>query len=159
MSAAHIHLILNHVPVLGLAAALLLLVWGLSRHSRELLRIALVAVVIVAAITVPVFLSGESAEENLEGMAAFPESRMEAHEEAAERALAAVVASGLFALLALALLRRGGFARRVSLGATVIFSIVALGLAAIAANTGARIHHDEIGESASAVITSEESDD
>ena len=158
MSAAHIHLILNHVPVIGLIGALVLLAWALRRRSPEILRVALLCVVAVAVITVPVFFSGESAEEQLESTGAFPESRMESHEEAAEMALYATVASGLIALLSLGLLERRGPARGMAIGATVILSVVALGLAAVAANTGARIHHDEIAGRAAPSVAADESD-
>ena len=38
MNWAHLHLALNHVPVIGLPIVLLLLAWAILRRSTELLK-------------------------------------------------------------------------------------------------------------------------
>ena len=47
ITAAHWHLIFNHLPVVGILAAVLLLVWGLIRNNAELKRTALLTFVLV----------------------------------------------------------------------------------------------------------------
>lgn len=42
MSATHLHLVLNHVPILGIPFGIALLLMGVLRHSEELKRAALV---------------------------------------------------------------------------------------------------------------------
>src|SRR3954469_20251907 len=41
LNAAHIHLLVNHVPVFGTIFAALLIAWGLLRKSEEVLRLGL----------------------------------------------------------------------------------------------------------------------
>lgn len=48
MNAAHLHLALNHLPVIGSLFSALLLGWALLRSAYELKRAALGAVVLVA---------------------------------------------------------------------------------------------------------------
>lgn len=47
MNYPHLHLIINHVPILGSVFALLLVLWGMARGSREVrwsaLRVGLIA--------------------------------------------------------------------------------------------------------------------
>ncbi|HXI20948.1 MAG TPA: hypothetical protein VNH46_07685, partial [Gemmatimonadales bacterium] len=90
MNAAHLHLMLNHLPVLGAPFAALLLVWGLFRRSRDLLRTALGVAVVVAAVSYPVFLTGEPAEDRVEDAGWASERLVHQHEERAELGLIAV---------------------------------------------------------------------
>ena len=41
MNAAHLHLMVNHLPVVGTPVILALLLWGLVRRSRDIQRAAL----------------------------------------------------------------------------------------------------------------------
>ena len=66
MNAAYVHLTLNHVPVLGVVFALPLLGFGLLRRNPALLRAGWVTLVAVALVAIPVYLSGEGAEEIVE---------------------------------------------------------------------------------------------
>ena len=48
MNPAHLHLMLNHIPVLGTAFCMALVGWALILKSEELKRVSLGAFVIVA---------------------------------------------------------------------------------------------------------------
>ncbi|HMV30796.1 MAG TPA: hypothetical protein PKA50_01645, partial [Gemmatimonadales bacterium] len=101
MSAAHLHLMFNHLPVLGTPLVLSLLLWGLIRRSRDVQRAALGAAVVVAALSYPVFLTGEPAEEQVEDAAWMQERLVHEHEERAEAALIAIMVTGALALVPL----------------------------------------------------------
>ena len=76
LSPAHLHLVLNHIPVLGtMLFAPLVLVWGLLRRSRDVTQIGLLLAVLLAATTIPIYLTGEPAEEQR------PEERDELHQQ------------------------------------------------------------------------------
>lgn len=68
MNAPHLHLLLNHVPVLGSAFGLGLLAFALWRKSDELKKTAFGVFVIAALLAVPGYLSGEPAEEGVESL-------------------------------------------------------------------------------------------
>ena len=69
MNAIHFHLMLNHIPVLGTAFGLVLLVFSLWRKSEELKKASLVIFLISALVAVPVYLTGEPAEDAVKPLA------------------------------------------------------------------------------------------
>jgi len=62
MNWAHIHLSLNHLPVVGIIFGVLLLLLALLRKSEELKRVSLGVFVLTALIALPVYFTGEPAE-------------------------------------------------------------------------------------------------
>ena len=63
MNAPHLHLLLNHIPVLGTAFGLGLLVFALCRKSDELKKAAHGFFLVTALFSVSTYLTGEPAEE------------------------------------------------------------------------------------------------
>ncbi len=63
MNAAHWHLILNHIPLIGIGFVILLMIIALARKSQELKNVALIFTVIVALWGIPAYLTGEPAED------------------------------------------------------------------------------------------------
>jgi hypothetical protein len=52
---AHIHLMINHFPVVGVMGAILLFLYALIRKSEEVKMVSLGLFVLVALITLPVY--------------------------------------------------------------------------------------------------------
>ena len=148
MSAAHFHLMFNHLPVLGTPLVLCLLLWGLIRRSRDVQRSALGAAVIVAALAYPVFLTGEPAEEQVEDAAWMQERMVHEHEERAEAALIASMVTGALALVTLWQGRGDRPAATGLAGITAAGLLVSAGLFGWAALAGGVIRHDEIRDGA-----------
>jgi len=143
MNWPHVHLMLNHLPVLGTVFGLALLGWGLIRRNEMLQRIALVTFVLTALSAIPVFLTGEPAEDMVERLAGTAAQAIEAHEEAAVVALIAIEALGAFALVALLLFRRRVIPRPL-VAAALVFALATSGWMAQTANLGGRIRHAEL---------------
>lgn len=144
MNATHLHLILTHVPILGVLFGTLLLGWSLLRRSEELQRLALVLFVLCGLAVVPVFQTGEPAEETVEHLAGVSEATVERHEESAETTL---VLTELLAAAALGLLI---FRRRPT---QLVAGVLLLGLLASASlawtgSLGGEIRHTEIAAGA-----------
>lgn len=143
LDTAHIHLMLNHLPVVGAPLLLLLLTIGLLRGSRELVLVSLTLVVGLALATGVVYLTGEPAEHLVAHAPWFRESLVEPHEEHAALSLMAVVATGLLAGAALAL--RG---RPLAVLWLSRVTWVALGLSTVllgwTAWSGGQIRHEEV---------------
>jgi hypothetical protein len=108
LDAAHVHLMLNHAPVIGAPLLLLLLTIGLVRGSRELVTVSLVLVVGLAVVTSLVYVTGEPTEELVERAPWFRDALAETHEEHATVSLVAVLVTGAVAGAALAFRRRPG---------------------------------------------------
>ena len=143
MSIAHLHLLLNHVPVVGIVGVALLFALALRRRSDELARVALGLTTMLALVAAAVFLTGEPAEELIERLPGFDDALVERHEELA---LVATVAFGAFGALAagtLALARGRALPRRTAaLGLAGALAVSAL--VGWTANVGGQIRHTEI---------------
>ena len=144
MNFAHVHLLLNHLPVLGTLFGVLLAIAAMLRRSRDLEAAALWVFVLTAVVTVPVYFTGEPAEEVVESMPGVTEDAIEEHEESALVSLSAVEALGLLAVAGLFLGRGGRVAPPLLRPATVIVAIAATALMAWTANLGGQVRHTEI---------------
>lgn len=143
MSGPHIHLILNHFPVVGATAAAGLLTLAVLMRRDVLARAGLWALVVSAAAGVPVYLSGEGAEDVVEELGV-ADAVIEAHEEAALLALVALLVLGAVAASALWLYRRRAEVPRKLVIGLWVLSLGAGLLVARAANRGGEIRHTEI---------------
>lgn len=86
MDAVHIHLIINHIPVILAASTLLLLIISLFNHKKEYRNIAFAGFVVAAFFSLISFESGESAEDVVENIAGITHDAIENHEHAADTA-------------------------------------------------------------------------
>lgn len=106
MSGVHLHLLLNHVPIIGTVGSLLLLIVAMWQKSDDVRRVALGAFVVVALLTIPVYLTGDPAEEAVRGLPGVEKSMIHEHEEAAMFGLISASISGVVALVALVVERK-----------------------------------------------------
>lgn len=144
MSAVHLHLVLNHVPVIGTLIGVCLLAYALLRRDDRLVRVCLGMFALLAAVAFAAFLTGEPAEEAVEGLAGVSASIVEQHEEAALLATIALGVLGLLSLGALLRFRRAPLPRQAAL-LLLAAALVPAGLMAWTANLGGQIRHPEIG--------------
>jgi hypothetical protein len=150
MNMAHLHLLLNHLPVIGTVFTVALLSFGLFRRSPEITRVSLGMLAIVALTAGGVYLTGEPAEEVVEGLPGVTEALIERHEEAA---LIATVLLGVVGAVALGGLiafrldpsRSVGRVGRVVL----VLAIAPTAMMARVAYLGGQIRHEEIRPDAS----------
>ncbi|MCC6727454.1 MAG: hypothetical protein IT258_23320 [Saprospiraceae bacterium] len=144
MDATHLHLLLNHFPIIGSLLGVGVMAYGYLTSSEQVKKTALWTWVAMAAIAIPVFLTGEPAEESVEGIANVSESLIEEHEEAATIAIWLMEALGLLSLVTLIV---GWGKEQVSkplvLVATVL-SLVTFGAMARTGYLGGQIRHSEI---------------
>ncbi|MBD3403487.1 hypothetical protein GF420_11370 [candidate division GN15 bacterium] len=146
MNAAHAHLILNHLPVIGLLFGIGFLLVGLLRKHDTLIRSAFTIFIIVSIATIPVFLSGEAAEDVVENLPGVEEAYIHAHEEAGETALIAMIVLGLISIAGLWVFRFMNRIRMTAAGLVLVLSLVVAGWMAYTANLGGEIRHPEIRE-------------
>lgn len=155
MDAAHIHLLLNHVPVLGAVFGTLLLGYGLMRDSDDVVTAGYWLLVLVGVTSVAVYLTGEPAEELVEGLAGVSEPILERHEEAALWATIVGGVVGGVSALGLALSAWGSVGRRYA-GAVLAASLLLCGVMGWTANLGGQVRHTEIRPGAAATVEGDE---
>lgn len=141
-NGAQIHLLLNHISVVGIPIILAVLAASLWTKSEKMVRFNLAMLVVIAAVVLPTYFTGEGAEDVVEKVGGISESSIEAHEEAASLALALTIALGVVALGAL-------IGRTRSWGKWAMGIVFALGLAAIGSlsyvgHLGGLVRHSEL---------------
>ncbi len=142
MDAVHLHLVLNHVPILGTIFGLVLFVFGLMRREAVLVKAGLVVFVVSGLTAGAAYLTGEPAEARVEHLAGISEAALEAHENAGFYALISAGVLGLFALSGL--LFFGKQLPRSITVTVVILALVVSGMMVWTANLGGQIRHAEI---------------
>ena len=144
MNPAHLHIILNHIPVIGIPFAFGLLTYGLLRKSDEVKKASLLAFVVIALLTIPAFLAGKAAEDVVEHLPGVSEQLIENHEGAALIGLIATLILGAVSLVGLLLMRRiSGVARWLPI-VLLVLSVGVGGWLGRTANLGGKIRHTEI---------------
>ncbi|HYV97237.1 MAG TPA: hypothetical protein VE967_07300 [Gemmatimonadaceae bacterium] len=148
MNAAHIHLIVNHVPVIGIVVALFPLAAGYVRRSDETIRVSLALLVLLGLSAVVAYLTGDPAEDVVKKLPDFSKELVDAHDDAAGFALGAMIAVGTGALAALIAFRRSVLPRWVAVAA-LAGTLFAASILARTAWLGGQIRHTEIRSNAS----------
>jgi hypothetical protein len=144
MNTAHLHLILNHIPVVGTFISLGLFGFALWKRSEESKGTALGLLVITAILAVPAFLTGEPAEGVVKALPGVSQAIIEQHEEAAHGAFIALCILGGVALAGLFWFRRGRLVPLWFSSVVLAGSLLVGGWMAWTANLGGQIRHSEI---------------
>lgn len=84
MNNAHFHLIVNHLPIVGLLIGMLVLISGLVFKNTAVKLIAYGIFIFSAICSIVAFYTGEGAEEVIEKMTGISETLINTHEEYAE---------------------------------------------------------------------------
>ena len=144
MDSTHIHLILNHFPIVGILFGIAILSCGLIIKNKVLKNTAFVIFILTALVAIPVFLTGEAAEDRVEDIAGVSESLLEEHEETAEKAIWVMQFLGLFSVISLlASVKNLSFSRVITF-LSLVLALLTFGIMAKVGNLGGQIRHSEI---------------
>lgn len=144
MDATHLHLALNHVPVIGLGFALLILSTGFVRRDGGMQKLGFITLVLIALVAFGVMQTGDAAEETAEHLPGVTEAVIEHHEEAARTAVVAVYVLGALALAGLVAFRSRPRVPGAFVVSALVATVLAAGLMARTANLGGQVRHTEI---------------
>jgi hypothetical protein len=146
---AHLHLAINHVPIIGLAVACLPVLLGILFHSRGALASGLVAVILCVGVMPLIMQTGESAQESFvdgsidPGMDAVGKDAFREHSHRAKATAPVVYAVGILALVALLMLIKFPQQAALIAWAVLLGSAISIGLSIWTAEAGGRIRHTE----------------
>jgi uncharacterized membrane protein len=147
VNLAHLHLLLNHLPTVGLGVALGLLVAALLKKSEDLTQASFVAFFLLGLMAIPAYLTGSAAQFVIQDRPGVSQEVIAAHQDAALLALILMEITGLVAWIALWRPRPWHHP------GILVLAVVTFGLMASAANIGGHIRHPEIlAEAAAAPV-------
>jgi len=101
MSDLHLHLVLNHFPVIGLIIGALVLLFGFLLRKEQIKETALGIFIFSAIMAIAVNYTGEGAEHAIENLPGLDEQYIETHEDAAELFLIMMLVLGGTSLVTL----------------------------------------------------------
>jgi uncharacterized membrane protein len=144
MNWPHVHLMINHIPVIGIPGVILLLVYSLVRKSEEVKMVSFGLFVLIALLTFAVFFTGDAAQDTVKKLPGVTEAAIDRHEEMADYTLMLVETLGVLSLAGLVFLRRFGRIPKVIVILVLLMSLITAVVAGVTANLGGQIRHTEI---------------
>ncbi len=144
MNWAHVHLMINHLPVIGIPGVILLLVYSMVRKSDEVKVVSFGLVVLIALMAFAVYFTGEAAQKTVKDLPGVSETYIERHEEMADWALILMEGMGVLALAGLVFRRRFGRIPKAVAVLVLVLSLITAVVAGLTANLGGQIRHTEL---------------
>jgi uncharacterized membrane protein len=144
MNAPHLHLILNHVPTVGTAIALGLLLLSLLRRQETLARVSLEVFFVLTLITLPAYLSGVATGLQLERLPDVSPEAIHKHHDGALVGFALMLLTGLASWLGLWQWRRLSRPSGLNTGIVLVLALLTLTTMAGTATMGGEIRHPEM---------------
>jgi uncharacterized membrane protein len=144
MSLAHVHLLLNHFPIIGTMIGLALYIIALIGNSDHLKQASLLVLLLIAMSAFPTFLSGNAAATEIQHLPGVSQKLINAHQDSALLSFIFMEITGCFAWLGLWQFRRIARVPRWNLTLVLFLSVVTVLLMSTTGNTGGDIRHPEI---------------
>lgn len=144
MNEAHLHITLNHFPIIGSILGIAIMAAGMFFKSRDTVRTALVVLIISALVAIPTYLTGEAAEETVENMAGISHDLIHEHEEQAELYIWLIVGVGVLAAISFFADVKQLAMRKAMFIATIVLGLVSIFFARQVGTSGGEINHPEI---------------
>ncbi|MEX2595082.1 MAG: hypothetical protein WD426_20125 [Anditalea sp.] len=144
MDQTHIHLITNHIPVIGSFFGIFVLIYGMIMHSYPIIKAAYYIFIICAVGAAVTFWTGEAAEETIERMGGISEAVIEKHEDSAGIALLSMIILGSASIGALLYpFYQSSFSKLLSYIILAI-ALISFGITVNTSRLGGNIRHTEI---------------
>ena len=144
MNDAHLHMVVNHFPIIGTILAIGILTAGLLNKNQSIINTAYVLFIIGAVFGILSMNTGEGAEEMVENMPGIGWEIIHDHEELAEKMALLLNVLGLLSIIALYLNYKKNTKEKL-----VSLFILAIGIASLfviqkVGTSGGEIRHTEI---------------
>lgn len=144
MNFVQIHVALNHTPLFATLFAAGLILFGLWRKNATVRKTGQWFLVLAAIATVPVFFSGEPAEDIVENLPGVTKQVVGEHEGAAKFAFVFAVVVGAASLALLVVEQTGRAVPAAAYPGLVVVSLLVWGMFIRTAHLGGLIRHDEL---------------
>lgn len=150
MNLVHVHLWLNHLPILGTLIALALFVIALAFDRDDLKQAGLALFVLIALLSIPAYMSGNAAQNEIKDDPGYSMELIQAHQGSALVAFLFIELTGAVSLIGLWRFSRSEKnpwmerPAKWNLLAVLVLAVATSGVMAVAGNTGGEIRHSEI---------------
>ena len=144
MNDAHLHMVVNHFPIIGTILGLGILITGIILKNNSVKNTAYVLFIVAAIFAAFSMGTGEGAEEAVENMPTVGKQIIHEHEEMAEKLAIILYLLGVISIGGIYLnFKNNSKAKLVSYAALVV-AIVGVFIAKEVGTTGGEVRHTEI---------------
>lgn len=161
MNDAHLHMVVNHFPIIGGIFGVGVLATGLGLNNESIKRVAYAILIVSSVFTFASMFTGEGAEELVEELPNVGHHIIHEHEEIAEKFALLMYATGLFSVFGLfASLKNKSWHKIVAI-CTLVLAISSAVIAKSVGTSGGEIRHTEIraNQPVKQVLEAEEHED
>jgi len=144
MNDAHLHLAINHLPIIIPFIGLLVMIGGFLTKSNIVKRVAYLIFILGAIATFPAAATGEGAEEIAEHLPGVSHDIIHEHEELAETFILLSYALGALSIFGLWANKKHKSFSNMTAFVTIALGIVVLIFGARTGSSGGEIRHTEI---------------
>jgi uncharacterized membrane protein len=152
MTDAHLHLLVNHFPIIGTIFGLGILITGLLFKNDSIKNVAYVLFIISAIFAFFSMFTGEGAEEIVEDMPNIGHQIIHEHEEVAEKLALVLYLLGAISIIGLFLNKKKHTKAKLIAFLILTIAIIATVLAISTGTSGGEIRHTEIRENLTQII-------
>jgi uncharacterized membrane protein len=150
MNDAHLHMVVNHFPIIGTFFGIGILIAGMFLKNDSVKNTAYILFVIASIFGALSMATGEGAEEMVEDFPNIGKAIIHEHEELAEKFALVLYVTGVFALISLgAAVKKFRMAKIFSF-ITLILALISGVLSIKVGTSGGEIRHTEIRENSAA---------
>jgi uncharacterized membrane protein len=152
MNDAHLHLVVNHLPIVGLLIGILVLIAGLILNKTEVKLTALGIFIFSALASIAANYTGEGAEEVVENIPGMSETLIHTHEEHAETFLTLTLILGAVSLLGFTAALKKSKHTKLLMVLILLLALADGVLAKYVGTSGGEIRHTEIRSGSEAKV-------
>jgi uncharacterized membrane protein len=149
MNDAHLHMVVNHFPIIGTILGAGILLAGILFKNNTVKNVAYVLFVVAAVFAAVSMATGEGAEEMVEDMPTVGHDIIHEHEEIAEKLALSLYVLGVVSLFGLYANIKKLSQAKIAAILTLVISVIAIYFAQLTGTTGGEIRHTEIRDNAS----------
>lgn len=146
MNEAHLHLLVNHFPIIGLFFGFFILLFGIIKRNETLKKAAFIIFIFCTVMGKISMMTGDKAEHRVEDMTGFSHDYIHEHEEAAEFFMKPLYVLGLVSIFGLFSIAKKRSSEKIVSICAVLIAAICLFLSKNVGTSGGEIRHTEIRE-------------
>ncbi|WP_396185763.1 hypothetical protein [Flavobacterium sp.] len=144
MNDAHLHMVVNHFPIIGTILGLGILITGIILKNNTVKSTAYVLFIVAAIFAAFSMGTGEGAEELVEDMPTVGKQIIHEHEEMAEKLAIVLYALGVISLIGLFMNYKNKANAKFASYIALVVAIIGVFFAQQTGTTGGEVRHTEI---------------
>ncbi|MEO0037168.1 MAG: hypothetical protein RIQ59_379 [Bacteroidota bacterium] len=144
MNDAHLHMVVNHFPIIGIILGLGILLFGIVLKNKSIINTAYGLLVVAALFAAGSMATGEGAEEMIEDLPTIGKGIIHEHEEIAEKFALLLYLLGAVSVAGIYLNFKNNTKSKLLIYFAIVLASVGIFLAQKTGTSGGEIRHTEI---------------